>query len=201
MPDNIPSLGPSVPGSDPKVLPNVKIDLRKHQDPSKITISQPERDLFKWLIGNIKDKVTSEDKLKEGIQSELKKLKDTTRDDNLKRVLEREEHLLSELANSKSNFLTNLHRELTGRTLTDEELEETIHTYVLSKNFYAQDLTKMTYFELEVTKFIRGQQLDIIMLMNFAKEYPTWATENKYYFIPILILMLRDYIASMKTQI
>ena len=59
----------------------------------------------------------------------------------------------------------------------------------------------MTYFELEVTKFIRGQQLDIIMLMNFAKEYPTWTTENKYYFIPILILMLRDYIASMKTQI
>lgn len=189
------------PSTSPNTDPKLTVDLKKEQDPNKLVISQPERDLFKWLIGNIKDKLTDEESLKKGVNDELKKLLDTTKDEHLKKVLQQEEKLLKDLTNGKPDFLKDLHKELTGKELGKEEIEEVIHTYVLSKNFYAQDATKMNFFEQEVSKFIRGQTTDITILMSFAKEYPSWSTENKYYFIPILIVMLRDYLAGMKTQI
>lgn len=82
-----------------------------------------------------------------------------------------------------------------------EDKQEAINTYVLGRNFYTGDMEKMTMFEKEVYKYIQGKQLDINILMDFYKEFPSWPTEDKYYKLPILVVMLKDYIASVRTEI
>lgn len=82
-----------------------------------------------------------------------------------------------------------------------EDKQEAINTYVLGRNFYTGDMKKMTMFEKEVYKYIQGKQLDINILMDFYKEFPSWPTEDKYYKLPILVVMLKDYIASVRTEI
>lgn len=84
----------------------------------------------------------------------------------------------------------------------DKEKEpEALRTYVLGRKFYTGDLQHMTMFEKEVYKYIQGKQLDINILMDFYKEFPSWPTEEKYYKLPILVVMLKDYIASVRTEI
>ena len=85
--------------------------------------------------------------------------------------------------------------------LIQEWLQEAINTYVLGRNFYTGDMKKMTMFEKEVYKYIQGKQLDVNILMDFYKEFPSWSTEEKYYKLPILVVMLKDYIASVRTEI
>ena len=83
----------------------------------------------------------------------------------------------------------------------EEKEKEPLRTYVLGRKFYTGDLQKMTMFEKEVYMYIQGKQLDINILMDFYKEFPSWSTEEKYYKLPILIVMLKDYIASVRTEI
>jgi hypothetical protein len=83
----------------------------------------------------------------------------------------------------------------------EPEDKEALRTYVLGRKFYTGDLEKMTMFEKEVYKYIQGKQLDINILMDFYKEFPSWSTEEKYYKLPILVVMLKDYIASVRTEI
>lgn len=82
-----------------------------------------------------------------------------------------------------------------------EDKQEAINTYVLGRSFYTGNMEKMTMFEKEVYKYIQGKQLDINILMDFYKEFPSWPTEDKYYKLPILVVMLKDYIASVRTEI
>lgn len=82
-----------------------------------------------------------------------------------------------------------------------DDKQKAINTYVLSRNFYTGNMEKMTMFEKEVYKYIQGKQLDINILMDFYKEFPSWPTEEKYYKLPILVVMLKDYIASVRTEI
>ena len=82
-----------------------------------------------------------------------------------------------------------------------EKEKEPLRTYVLGRKFYTGDLQNMTMFEKEVYKYIQGKQLDINILMDFYKEFPSWSTEEKYYKLPILTVMLKDYIASVRTEI
>ena len=81
------------------------------------------------------------------------------------------------------------------------EADSKLNTYVLSKNFYAGNRTKMTIFEQEVYKYVRREQLNPDILMALYKEFPSWPTIDKYYKLPILVLMLKDYIASVRTEI
>lgn len=81
------------------------------------------------------------------------------------------------------------------------EADSKLNTYVLSKNFYAGNRTKMTIFEQEVYKYVRREQLNPDILMALYKEFPSWPTVDKYYKLPILVLMLKDYIASVRTEI
>ena len=76
-----------------------------------------------------------------------------------------------------------------------------MRTYVLSKNFYTGNAKNMTIFEKEVMKYVECKQLNIDILMDLYKEFPSWSTVDKYYKLPILVLMLKDYIASMRTEI
>lgn len=81
------------------------------------------------------------------------------------------------------------------------ESDSKLNSYVLSKNFYAGNRTKMTIFEQEVYKYVRREQLNPDILMALYKEFPSWPTVDKYYKLPILVLMLKDYIASVRTEI
>lgn len=81
------------------------------------------------------------------------------------------------------------------------ESDSKLNSYVLSKNFYAGNRTKMTIFEQEVYKYVRREQLSPDILMALYKEFPSWPTVDKYYKLPILVLMLKDYIASVRTEI
>lgn len=81
------------------------------------------------------------------------------------------------------------------------ESDSKLASYVLSKNFYAGNRTKMTIFEQEVYKYVRREQLNPDILMALYKEFPSWPTIDKYYKLPILVLMLKDYIASVRTEI
>ena len=83
----------------------------------------------------------------------------------------------------------------------EPEDKDALRTYVLGRKFYTGDLQNMTMFEKEVYKYIQGKQLDINILMDFYKEFPSWSTEEKYYKLPILTVMLKDYIASVRTEI
>ena len=83
----------------------------------------------------------------------------------------------------------------------EEKEKDALRTYVLGRKFYTGDLQNMTMFEKEVYKYIQGKQLDINILMDFYKEFPSWSTEEKYYKLPILVVMLKDYIASVRTEI
>lgn len=82
-----------------------------------------------------------------------------------------------------------------------DDKQKAINTYVLGRSFYTGNMEKMTMFEKEVYKYIQGKQLDINILMDFYKEFPSWPTEEKYYRLPILVVMLKDYIASVRTEI
>ena len=81
------------------------------------------------------------------------------------------------------------------------ESDSKLASYVLSKNFYAGNRTKMAIFEQEVYKYVRREQLNPDILMALYKEFPSWPTIDKYYKLPILVLMLKDYIASVRTEI
>lgn len=83
----------------------------------------------------------------------------------------------------------------------DPSPESLMRTYVLSKNFYTGNAKNMTIFEKEVMKYVECKQLNIDILMDLYKEFPSWSTVDKYYKLPILVLMLKDYIASMRTEI
>ena len=83
----------------------------------------------------------------------------------------------------------------------DPSPESIMRTYVLSKNFYTGNARDMTIFEKEVMKYVEGKQLNIDILMDLYKEFPSWSTVDKYYKLPILVLMLKDYIASMRTEV
>lgn len=83
----------------------------------------------------------------------------------------------------------------------DPSPESLMSTYVLSKNFYTGNARNMTILEKEVMKYVECKQLNIDVLMDLYKEFPSWSTVDKYYKLPILVLMLKDYIASMRTEI
>ena len=73
--------------------------------------------------------------------------------------------------------------------------------YVLSSNFYEGKLESMTLLEQEITKYIKGEALNPDILMDLYKEHVMWTTAEKYYYLPLLILLLKEYIRSMRTEI
>lgn len=74
-------------------------------------------------------------------------------------------------------------------------------TYVLGHAFYMNDSSKMNMFEKEVMKYVQGKQLNIDILMDLYKEFSSWDTIKKYYYIPILVILLKDYRSSLRTSI
>ena len=74
-------------------------------------------------------------------------------------------------------------------------------TYVFGPGFYLNDRTKMDLFEQATMDYVEGIQQNIDTLMKLYHDYPSWSSKDKYYRLPILRVLLEDYLASMKTAI
>lgn len=67
--------------------------------------------------------------------------------------------------------------------------------YVLSNNFYTQNNSQST-LELVVSDFLMGRALNIKQLSNSAKLFTQWGLLEQYYYVPILLTLIRGCIRS-----
>lgn len=63
--------------------------------------------------------------------------------------------------------------------------------YVLSEHFYKDNVDGMSKFELMVRDYFNTQSVNIEILFSFAESIRHWGRLEKYYYIPILIMLLR----------
>ena len=67
--------------------------------------------------------------------------------------------------------------------------------YVLSGSFYNQTNTQ-TALENAVSLFLNNEKLDPVMLNRLANEFMTWGLLEQFYYVPILLMLIR---ASIRT--
>lgn len=65
--------------------------------------------------------------------------------------------------------------------------------YVLSQAFY-QGQPDLSALEILVRDYLKSQTLDLKMLAALMKAYPDWPVLERYYYGPLLILLLKDSI-------
>ena len=66
--------------------------------------------------------------------------------------------------------------------------------YVLSESFYKQDTENMGLLELTLTQYLKGEVINYDSIDKLIRQYPMWDTLDQYYFIPILIVLVKDAI-------
>lgn len=66
--------------------------------------------------------------------------------------------------------------------------------YVLSKSFYDHDLETMDTFERFVWEYLEGKPMDAAALVATAEIWPTWGRMEQFYYIPILMHLLKSVI-------
>ena len=67
--------------------------------------------------------------------------------------------------------------------------------YVLSSNFYNASANQSN-LENAVSAFLAGQAIDLILLSRISKEFMTWGLLEQYYYVPILLLLIRASVRS-----
>ncbi len=67
--------------------------------------------------------------------------------------------------------------------------------YVLSANFYDETNTQSN-LENAVSAFLAGRAIDLVLLSRIAKEFMTWGLLEQYYYVPVLLVLIR---ASIRT--
>jgi hypothetical protein len=67
-------------------------------------------------------------------------------------------------------------------------------TYVLTDKFYSKDKVNASVFEKLVINYLEGNILNVNELETYINNYETWNTENQFYCIPILMLLIKDSI-------
>lgn len=66
--------------------------------------------------------------------------------------------------------------------------------YVLTDKFYSKDKVNASVFEKLVINYLEGNILNVNELETYINNYETWNTENQFYCIPILMLLIKDSI-------
>jgi len=64
--------------------------------------------------------------------------------------------------------------------------------YIFSEQFYTNDIQNMGIMEKLVMQYVKHEALDQNLLTTVCEQYSYWNNKDKYYLIPILILLL-DY--------
>lgn len=69
-------------------------------------------------------------------------------------------------------------------------------TYIFSNYFYDRDTEKCGYMELMVINFLEGKVVKEDELYYALKNYKYWSTIDQFYLLPILLIILKDYLKS-----
>ena len=62
--------------------------------------------------------------------------------------------------------------------------------YVLSNNFYSETNTQSN-LENAVSAFLDKRAIDLVLLSRISKEFMTWGLLEQYYYVPILLVLIR----------
>ena len=68
------------------------------------------------------------------------------------------------------------------------------NTYVFGEYFYRREAEHCGILEKAVLRFIKGDTVDGEVLAKMLREYHYWNIEEQYYGLPILLVLLKDYI-------
>jgi len=85
--------------------------------------------------------------------------------------------------------------DVTKRILPAKDINDL--SYVLSNNFYSGNVTSYTLLEAMVIDFLNNRKFDITSIDKLIEDYPRWTTMEQYYYIPIVITLIKD--ALLKT--
>jgi hypothetical protein len=69
--------------------------------------------------------------------------------------------------------------------------------YIFSQAFYDQATSGQTLLELCVQRYIDGKALDARVLDALSDSVPAWGLLERYYYIPILLVLIRAYIRGL----
>ena len=83
-------------------------------------------------------------------------------------------------------------------TLPEEYKVPIIHTdkytYVFGEYFYKREAENCGVLERATLNFIKGKSISREMLTRLLTDYPYWPLEDQYYGIPILLVLLKDFL-------
>lgn len=68
--------------------------------------------------------------------------------------------------------------------------------YVLSDNFYKQNLKELGIVEESLLEYLRGEIINKDNLAIMLDQYHMWSTKDQFYLIPILIVLIKDSIIN-----
>lgn len=68
--------------------------------------------------------------------------------------------------------------------------------YVLSESFYEQDMENMSLLEILTKNYLMAQTLHLGHLTVLVDSWKTWRPIEKFYYTPILLVLLKDAVAG-----
>lgn len=83
----------------------------------------------------------------------------------------------------------------TGSPINDIHPVSKTGYYVLSEAFY-RDLPGQSKLELMVDAYFSKQAINPVELLNLVKNYPSWGGLEKFYYLPILLILIRSVIRN-----
>lgn len=69
-------------------------------------------------------------------------------------------------------------------------------SYIFSEAFYKDTLTDKSPMEDLITSYLKEEILNTDSLNVLLRDYPAWKTEEQFYLIPILIVLVKDAISK-----
>lgn len=72
--------------------------------------------------------------------------------------------------------------------LEDDKLEY----YIFDKEFYIEDLKKLTPFQHLVKRFLKNEAIDVSEIEIYINTWRYWSKYEQYYIIPILLLIMKS---------
>ena len=69
--------------------------------------------------------------------------------------------------------------------------------YVLSQNFYDELDKGQSLLELCVQDYLHGRNIPVRVLLEFCKSYRSWGGLEVYYYVPIVLILIKASIRSM----
>lgn len=130
--------------------------------------------------------------------------KDPTINVNLEDVVVKKEVVLDEIVDSASkilslNDLIGL-QELAGLPYDDAPLIHQVLVddhYVFSQAFYDQSSTGQSKLELAVGDYLNGRAISHKLLLAFCDTYHAWGGLERFYYMPIVLLLIKASIRSL----